>query len=70
MIQRLMDVCENASTKKVDFCALVFKFLQIFFNPEDNIVTDYCVDELANIANQVVDIVINQVQYRTHTFLL
>ena len=55
----MLDVCQAASSKKVDFCALVFKFLQVFFDPEDNVVADYCVDEIPTFANQVADIIIN-----------
>lgn len=32
--QHLLNIASSASTKRTDFCALVFKYLQPFFNPE------------------------------------
>lgn len=69
-LQRLLDLCVNASEKKADFCAVAFKFMQAFLNPEDVETTNYCIENLPDFPGKVLDTMIRQVRYRSHTFLL
>ena len=70
LVKHLLQICKDSSLKKTDFCGLVFKFLQIFLNPEDQGSCQYLIRNNPNFASDIIDLMVTHVQQKKSIFIL